>query len=244
MKLLGAPVREFKYSLKIAIIFGLCSVVFTGAMIASVVTGGLEWWIYAIFIGFMLGSIAGLVWIMSCIVTIYETGLAYKNRLSQSEMTWDEVEKFRYAIVTIYHKGIIPQTIHTIVLVDQQGHKLNLGSVVAKPEALGKLLWEKLAERLMQKMSAAYDAGKTLDMGYVKIFREYVQISTGLSTKKILNATVAGAAIANGKFYVSEKKDGKIKQHEVSLMYVDNAFPLQELISSRIVQQVRGVGAQ
>lgn len=214
---------------------------FATASIATLTFKGddFQLWEPVVGIAFLACNAYVLVRTLKSSATVCESGLSYKSLRGTGEMRWEDVEKFRYAVVKTYHQGIIPTTHYTITLVDKAGHRAELGSNVEHPKELAALLWSKLQDPLLKKALAGYDSGTPLDFGAIKVSRENIIVSLGLKKITIPTANVAGCSIDKGCVRIAERMDGKLKHRDAMMGQVDNAFPLLELINRRIVPQVQ-----
>jgi len=199
-----------------------------------------EWWEPVVAIVLFALNVFVLVRTLVASATVCEAGLRYQTLRGKGEMLWEDVEKFRYSILTTYHQGFIKTTQYTMILVDKDGHRAELGSNVEQPDELAALLCNKLQAPLLRKVTADYDAGKTLDLGAVKLSHQGIQMSLGLLKATILLANVAGCSIDQGTLNIGEWVNGKIKHRAVMLRSVDNAFALVELINSKIARRALG----
>jgi uncharacterized protein DUF6585 len=238
MKVLGAPLRHFASNKMGAVWFGVGALILTAVPVAgtTVLQGAFTGWEE---LGAIVGAaaMAGLcAWWIKSSVTICQNGLRYTGLTARGEMLWEDVETVRLAIIKHYARGVVPMgTTYQIFVKDITGRCSILGNNIDHPEELIQLLHRKLDPVLLQKMTAAYDNGKLVDMGAVKVAHDHIQIWATLQIAKIPIFNVAGCSINDGKMRIAEKKDGKIRQYETSITHVENAFPLMELINTRIV---------
>lgn len=241
MKALGASLRHFGFNRFWAVFFGFGVLMFGTMSIAifnRVVSGDSEFW--ALFVGppLIILNVFLLARTLRASATVCEAGIRYTTLRCKGEMLWQEVEKFRYSVLTTYHEGLIKTTQYTMILVDKNGQRAELGSNVACPKDLAALLCAKLHPLLLEKTAAAYDSGKTLDLGSIKISRQQIQMSMmGLRKVVIPSGNVAGCSIDKGMLKIAERTNDKVKNHGVMLTSVDNAFALMELVNSRMVQR-------
>lgn len=240
MKALGAPLRHFGFNRRWMAFFGLGSIMFGTMTVATltVMKQDSEWWEPLVGISFFILNAYLLVRTLVSSATVCESGLRYKTLRGEGEMLWDEIEKFRYAIIVTRHHGFIKSTQYTMNLVDREGRRAELGSNVEHPDELAALLLNKLQPLLLQKTIAAYEAGQILDLGAVKVSREGITISLPLNKKvNIPSADVAGCSIDHGMVVISASVGGKAKNYTIFMRIVDNAFALVELVNRKIVHR-------
>ena len=240
MNALGAPLRHFGFNRWWAAFFGFGALMFGSFSIAAVTVlkNDSEFWALLVFVPLLALNVFLLVRTLRASATVCEAGIRYTTLRCKGEMLWSEVEKFRYSVLTTYHEGFIKTTQYTMILVDKDGQRAELGSNVEHPKELAALLCAKLHPLLLQKTIAAYDSGKTLDLGAVKLAREKIQMSMMGLRKIVIPATnVAGCSIDKGMLRIAERVNDKVKNHAVMLTSVDNAFALMEVVNNRMVQQ-------
>jgi len=237
MQILGAPLRHFGYNRGWAVFFVFGTLMFAAAAVVTltVLRHDFELWQQAFAVALMLLNAYVLVQTVVSSATVCEMGLRYKTPRSRGEMWWSDVEKFRYSVVTTYH-GFIWTTRYGMTLTDKDGRKVKLGSDLEHPKELAAMLWSKLQSPLFAKLLAAYESGQTVDLGEIKISREGFQIKIGLRKVVVPTASVLGCSIDSGIFTVGALVNGKVKNYGVFMRSVDNAFPLMELINTKIVQ--------
>lgn len=201
-----------------------------------------EWWYPAIGIGFCALNTYALIRTLKSSATICERGLHYKTLRGEGDMLWEEVEKFRYSVLTTYHQGLIKTTQYTMNLVDRDGQWAELGSNLEHPKELAELLLNQLRAILLQKMITAYEMGQAVDLGAIKLSREGILVSMGLRKVQIPWTNVAGCFIENGMLTIAEKVGDKVKNRTVFMRKVDNAIALTEFVNTRIVQRAAAAG--
>ncbi|HET9407351.1 MAG TPA: DUF6585 family protein [Candidatus Sulfotelmatobacter sp.] len=238
MKALGAPIRHFGFNRLWAAFFAVGVLMFGALGVATLtfMRKDSEWWEPVVGVSLCCLNIYVLARTMKTSATVCESGIRYTGLKGAGEMLWDEVDKFRFAILITRHQGIIKTTQYTTTLVSSDGRRVELGSNVQQPKELADLLVKTLQPILLRKTIAAYDSGKIVDLGAIRVTRECVSVSTGLRTVNIPTANVLACGIDQGMVIVSERKDGKLKNHAASMQKVDNAFALLELINTKIVQ--------
>lgn len=245
MKALGAPLRHFGYNRGWAVFFTFGTLMFATIGVASITVLRDQGMSGAAIIFFGMAALCAFSFIhtVSSSVDICETGLRYKLLRKKGEMSWDDIEKFRYSLVVTYHQLFIKTTRYSLTLFDKSGEKITLGSSFERPKELAALLVQALQPRLFQKLLAAFDSGQDIDLGEVKISRERIEMKIGLFKKKIPIANVAGCSIEKGLLKIGERVNGKVKQRSVFLRSVDNGFALADLINGRIVPRSMGASA-
>jgi hypothetical protein len=239
MKALGAPLRHFGFNRWWAVFFGFGVTMFGTLAVATltIMRRDSEWWEPLVGISFFALNLYLLVRTLVSSATVCESGLRYKTLRGAGEILWDEVEKFRYSIVVTRHHGFIKSTQYTMILVDKDGRRAELGSNVEHPEELAALLLNKLQPLLLQKTVAAYEAGRTLDLGAIKVSREGISISIPLKKLTIPSADVVGCSIDRGRVIISGSVGGRAKNYAILMRSVDNVFALVELVNRRIVHR-------
>jgi uncharacterized protein DUF6585 len=245
MKVLGAPLQHFGCNRLWAVFFSIGTLMFAALAIVPLAfaKADYEWWETLVGVVFGLCCLYALLSTLTASVTLCENGFRFTTLRKKGELLWDDIEKFRYAVITTYHQGIIPTTHYTMILVDKGGQRADLGSNVQNPKEVARLLWARLQAPLLQKTIAAYDSGQTLDLGAIKLSFDWIEMSTGLRKINIPVANVTGCSIDKGVLTIGERVNGKLKFHTAMLNRVDNAFALVELINSRVAKQTLSAGA-
>lgn len=235
-KILGSPIKTFAFNRLWAAFFALGTVMFGAVdfMITFRYPDG-EWF-YTVFMGALMLLTAFLtVRTMASSVTIHENGLSWRGLRKNGEMTWDEIERFRYSVVKTYHQGIIPTTEYKYILVDAAGQKAELGSSVQNPRELGDLLWKQLHARLLKKMTERLKAGQTLNLGKVSISALSIEMPAALFGKATIRMQdVVGCALEKGQFIVTAVQEDKNKSYSAMVGDVDNVFPLGAWITETL----------
>ncbi|HEU5453569.1 MAG TPA: DUF6585 family protein [Terriglobales bacterium] len=235
-KLLGSPIKTFAFNRLWATFFALGTVMF--GVVDFMITFHYPEegdWFYTVFMGALMLVAAFLtVRTISSSVTIHENGLSWRGLRNSGEMTWDEIETFRYSVVKTYHQGIIPTTEYKYILVDAAGQKAQLGNTVQNPRELGDLLWKQLHARLLKKMTERLKAGQTLKLGKVSISAQTMEMPTLFGRATIRLQDIVGVALEKGQFMVTATEDGKKKHYVAMVGEVDNVFPLGAWITETL----------
>jgi len=242
---LGGANRHFGFNRRWAAFFGFGSLLFgaVGVAALTVMRHDSEWWYSLVGIGFCALNIYGLVRTVIASATICERGVSFKTLRSQGEMLWEDVDKFRYSVLVTYHQGFIKTISYRLQLTDKDGQRAELGSNLEHPKELAEWLLNKLQPLILQKTTTAFESGKELDLGAIKVSREGITISIGLSRVHIPLANVAGCFIDKGMLTICEQVGGKVKDRTVFMRRVDNACALKELVNTRIVQRAAAASA-
>lgn len=236
-KILGSPYKTFAFNRLWATFFALGTVMF-GAVDFMITFRYPEEgdWFYTVFMGALTVLTAFLtVRTVASSVTIHENGLSWRGLRKSGEMTWDEIETFRYSVVKTYHQGIIPTTEYKYILVDAAGQKAQLGSSVQNPRELGDVLWKQLHARLLKKMTERLKAGQTLKLGKVTVSAQSVEMPGALFGKATIRMEdVVGCSLDKGMFVLYAMQEGKKKSFHVMVGDVDNVFPLGAWITETL----------
>lgn len=235
-KLLGSPMRTFGFNRPWAAFYAfgtlMLAIVEVSITFLHPEEGGA---FYSIFIG-ALTLLCGYATArtVASSATIWENGISYKTLRTSGEMTWDEIERFRYSVVKTYHQGIIPTTEYKYILTGASGNKAELGSNLQSPRELGDLLWKRLHSLLLKKMEDRLKAGQTLKLGKVSVSAAAMELPGVFSKNTVAMKDVVGCALDKGQFIVTAVQDGKQKTFVALVSEVDNVFPLGAWITEQL----------
>lgn len=246
MKALGAPIDQFKFSKPWTILLSFGCVMFGFFAVAAFTfeRQELDAWMPFAFVGFFTLNLYALIVGRRLSLTVCEAGLRYTTFRHQGEMAWEDVEKFRYGIVNMRIKGVIPVTQYTMIVVDKNGQSADFSVNFERPKKRAALLLNKLHSVLLQKTMTAFECGSELDLGAVKISRAAILLSRPLQKPiTVPTANVAGCFVDNGNIVIAERTQGGIQNHSVPVRSVDNAFAFMELIKTRIAPRTKAAGA-
>jgi hypothetical protein len=243
MKALGRPVRHFAGGKNSVWTLAIMALACLGLPVVNRVFQQNELdtphEVFLIVGGFALAGMA--IWTAKSSATICENGFRYAGFRSRGEMLWEEVEAIRHEATKMRVLGGLSagHTTHHVIIKDGKGQKASLGKNIDHGKECIDLICSKVDPRLREKMFTAYQSGKPLDLGAVKVSFDHVQmrLRTGVQTAKIPRANVAGCSMSEGYLWIGERKNGKVKQHRTYVARVDNAFQLVELINQQVVQQ-------
>jgi hypothetical protein len=204
---------------------------FGSAVILKSITGPLM----IAFVLFLLGLL--VIWSFYSnakkAAVLYENGVAYSDRKGMRAWRWDEINSMTVAVTKHYTNGIYTGTTHVYTLIKKDGEKFVLNDTIADVEQLAGKIGEKIYPLLYHEYADAFNAGKPLLFGPVKISKAGgIQIGK----KQYSWSEIAEVGIRKGILSVKKKDGGWFSGATAMASAIPN---LQVLLA--IIHQVVGL---